>query len=71
MTVSCPRGLSITTSTDRLRDLLVILLVQAARDWKLLSEPWIFVVDGDGIVTSSLMLIFDDAELEAAIAAVE
>lgn len=32
VTVSCPRGLSITTSPDRLRDLLVILLVQAARE---------------------------------------
>ena len=39
--------------------------------WHLLSEPWVFVVDGDGTVTSSLMLIFSDEELEAALAAVE
>lgn len=32
VTVSCPRGLSITTSPDRLRDLLVILIVEAARE---------------------------------------
>ncbi len=34
------------------------------------AEPWIFVVDGDGIVRSSLMLIFGDEELESAIAEV-
>jgi hypothetical protein len=39
--------------------------------WHLVSEPWVFVVDGDGIVTSSLMLIFSDEELEAAVAAVD
>jgi hypothetical protein len=39
--------------------------------WHLLSEPWVFVVDGDGIVTASLMLIFSDKELEAAVDAVE
>jgi hypothetical protein len=39
--------------------------------WHLLSEPWVFVVGRDGIVTSSLMLIFSDEELEAAVAAVE
>jgi len=39
--------------------------------WRLMSEPWVFVVDRDGIVTSSLMLIFSDEELEAAVAAVE
>jgi hypothetical protein len=36
-----------------------------------MSEPWVFVVDRDGIVTSSLMLIFSDEELDAAVAAVE
>jgi hypothetical protein len=39
--------------------------------WRLISEPWVFVVNGDGIVTASLMLIFSDEELEAAVAAVE
>jgi hypothetical protein len=39
--------------------------------WHLLSEPWVFVVDENGIVTSSLMLIFSDEELEAAVAAVD
>lgn len=48
-----------------------LTLAASAAEWELAAEPWIFVVDGDGIVTSSLMLIFDDAELEAAIAAVE
>ncbi len=43
----------------------------ATNDWKLPAEPWVFVVDGDGIVTASFMLIFGDAELEAAVSAVE
>jgi hypothetical protein len=45
--------------------------VQATLDWRLRAEPWVFVVDGDGVVTASFMLIFSDEELEAAIAAVE
>jgi hypothetical protein len=40
-------------------------------EWHLLSEPWVFVVDRNGIVTASFMLIFSDEELEAAVAAVE
>jgi hypothetical protein len=43
----------------------------ATTEWRLPAEPWIFVVDGDGVVTASLMLIFGEEELEAAIAAVE
>ena len=43
----------------------------ATNDWRLLAEPWVFVVNRDGIVTASLMLIFSDEELEAAVAAVE
>jgi len=38
--------------------------------WRLPSEPWIFVVDGDGIVQGSFALIAGDDELEAAVAAV-
>jgi hypothetical protein len=44
-----------------------LTLVQAARDWKLLSEPWIFVVDGDGIVAASFEGIVSEAELQAAV----
>jgi hypothetical protein len=40
-------------------------------EWRLLSEPWVFVVDRDGIVTGSYMLIFSDEELDAAVAALE
>jgi CBS domain-containing protein len=43
----------------------------ATNEWRLAAEPWVFVVDGDGIVTASFMLIFSDEELETAIAAVE
>lgn len=39
----------------------------ATTEWRLPAEPWVFVVDGDGIVTASFMLIFGDEELEAAI----
>jgi hypothetical protein len=44
---------------------------QATLDWKLATEPWVFVVDKDGIVRDSFMLIFSDEELEAAIKSVE
>jgi hypothetical protein len=40
-------------------------------EWHLPTEPWVFVVDRDGVVTASYMLIFSDQELEAAISAVE
>ncbi|MGZ9161045.1 MAG: hypothetical protein ACXW4T_07750 [Candidatus Limnocylindrales bacterium] len=43
----------------------------ATTEWRLVAEPWVFVVDKDGIVRASFMLIFSDDELEAAIAAVE
>ncbi len=39
----------------------------ATTEWRLPAEPWVFVVDGDGIVTASYMLIFSDEELESAI----
>ena len=41
------------------------------KDWRLPTEPWVFVVDKDGIVRGSFMLIFSDDELEASIKAVE
>lgn len=40
-------------------------------EWRLLSEPWIFIVDGSGVVTASFEGVASDAELEAAIGAVE
>lgn len=43
----------------------------ATTEWRLPAEPWVFVVDRNGIVTGSFMLIFGDEELETAIAAVE
>jgi hypothetical protein len=43
----------------------------ATEAWKLPTEPWIFVVDGDGIVTASFMLIASEDELDAAIAALD
>jgi hypothetical protein len=42
----------------------------ATLEWKLLSEPWIFVVDGDGVVTASFEGIVSEDELEAAVAEV-
>ncbi|HYH94129.1 MAG TPA: hypothetical protein VD763_13285 [Candidatus Saccharimonadales bacterium] len=36
-------------------------------EWGLPSEPWVFVVDRDGIVRGSFMLIFGDEELSAAV----
>ena len=42
----------------------------ATEAWRLPSEPWIFVVDDDGVVQGSFALIVGDDELEAAVAAV-
>jgi hypothetical protein len=39
-----------------------------ANEWGLLTEPWIFAVDRDGIVRGSYELIVTDAELGAALA---
>lgn len=39
-------------------------------EWRLPSEPWVFVVDREGIVQGSYMLVVGDEELEAAIDAV-
>lgn len=44
---------------------------QATNEWHLPTEPWVFVVDRDGVVTHSFMLIFSDEELDAAMAEVE
>lgn len=45
--------------------------VPATTEWGLPSEPWIYVVDGDGIVTASFEGIVSEQELEAAVQAVE
>jgi hypothetical protein len=41
--------------------------VEATNQWGLTSEPWVFVVDRQGIVRGSFGLIFSDAELKAAL----
>ncbi len=43
----------------------------STNDWRLPSEPWVYVVDRNGIVTASFMLIFSEQELEAAVDAIE
>src|SRR5262245_38291790 len=43
----------------------------ATNDWRLPTEPWVFVVDKDGVIRGSFMLIFSDDEIEAAIKSVE
>jgi hypothetical protein len=44
---------------------------QATNEWHLPTEPWVFVVDRNGVVTRSFMLIFSAEELDAAMAEVE
>jgi hypothetical protein len=44
---------------------------QATNEWHLPTEPWVFVVDRDGVVTHSFMLIFSDEELDTAMTEVE
>ncbi len=36
-------------------------------DWNLESDPWIFVIDADGIITDRFEILVDDAELTAAL----
>lgn len=43
----------------------------ATLEWGLVAEPWVFVVDREGVVRGSFSLIFSDAELAAAIDAVK
>jgi len=45
--------------------------VQSVLDYRLLSEPWIFVVDRNGVVSASFEAIISPAELTAAIDAVK
>jgi hypothetical protein len=42
----------------------------ATNEWGLLSEPWIFVVDADGVVRGSFEGVVADAELERVLAEV-
>lgn len=44
---------------------------QATIDYGLVSEPWVFVVDGEGRIAASFEAIVSPAELTAAIAAVK
>lgn len=44
--------------------------VPAVIEWSLPSEPWVFVIDGNGIVTSAFEGAASDAELRAAFASV-
>lgn len=39
--------------------------------WGILSEPWVYVVDGSGTVRASFPSVFSDAEFKAAIDAVQ
>ena len=40
----------------------------ATNEWGLLTEPWIFAVDGDGIVRGSYEVIASDVEIDAVLA---
>jgi hypothetical protein len=44
--------------------------VPAALEWGLPSEPWVFVVDADGVVTHRFEGVVSEGELTAAVAAV-
>lgn len=43
--------------------------VPVMAEWGLVTEPWVFVIDGDGTVTASFEGIIGQAELDAALAA--
>jgi hypothetical protein len=42
--------------------------VDTVLEWGILTEPWIYVVDGDGVVRGSFEGVISERELEAAIA---
>jgi len=44
-----------------------LILVPSVEEWGLPSEPWLFVVDGDGVVASSFEGALSDRELTEAI----
>ena len=48
----------------------VLISAEPTVEWGILSEPWVFVVDRDGIVTGSFEGVIADSELSAAIEAV-
>ncbi|MDQ6793651.1 MAG: hypothetical protein M3067_02285 [Chloroflexota bacterium] len=48
-----------------------LIPTDVSNKWGLLTEPWVFVVDRDGVVRNSFELIFSDAELSAALNAVK
>lgn len=43
--------------------------IEAMLDWQLATEPWIFVVDGDGLVSASFEGIVGQDELDSALSA--
>ncbi len=45
--------------------------VEATTQWGLRSEPWVFVVDRDGVVVGSFGLIFSEEEIAAALDGLE
>jgi hypothetical protein len=45
--------------------------IDVTDEWHLLTEPVVYVVDRDGLVTARFDLIFSDAELTAALDAVK
>ena len=45
-------------------------VVPAVEEWQLPSEPWLYVVDDDGVVTAAFEGALSDSELREAIAAV-
>jgi hypothetical protein len=47
-----------------------LIPTDVSNKWGLLTEPWVFVVDRDGVVRNSFELIFSDAELTKALDAV-
>jgi hypothetical protein len=48
-----------------------LIPTDVSNKWGLLTEPWIFVIDRDGVVRNSFELIFSDSELTAALNAVK
>lgn len=45
--------------------------VEAVEAWRILTEPWIYVVDGEGVVRGSFEAIVADEELAASIEAAQ
>jgi hypothetical protein len=58
-------------TTPELNESGEVRVADAANAWGLLSQPWVFVVNGKGLIVASFQTVFDQGDLDAAVASAE